>query len=499
MDFYVSDTHTFTGRKKLLTHLLPENKTGMNYGAEAISPESLAKDLSRQMEAHRINSAECQYLLDYYRGDQPILRRVDKERANDNHTVINFAQAIARNISAYTYSGGVQYVSADPEYSDAVKIINDFMTRENKLTISKEVQDYQAICGTAFMSIMPDSTQSNDVPFELQFLSPVSTFVVYSVFNTNTPVYGCTSFTIKKDKGEETIYQVYTENMVYVYQGLPALGEKLNKDGLIEKKPHILGGVPIVEFPNNAFRLGDFETAISLLDSINSLSSDCLYNIQSVVTSYLALFGVELDEKEFGQMKENRILVFPGLPGVNQDAKFIYTQLDGTATEFLRNYLESALKFIVGIPDRDAGQTGSDTGAAAELRTGQGDLETVAKTKALYARMGERRILDIALNILSPKYIPDSIKSSEIDIEITRINRADMLTKTQAMMNLDQMGFEATDVVYFGNITNDVAGVAKRLEDNRKKKQQEALKQMQQTAEESSETENIVVEREDAV
>lgn len=490
------DNHVFTGRKKLLTHLLPADRIGMNFGAEAINPESLAKDLARQIEPHRENSAECQYLLDYYRGDQPILRRIEKERENDNHTVINFAQAITRGISTYTYSGGVQYVSADPEYSDAVKIINDFMTEENKLTVSKEVQDYQSICGTAFMAIMPNTTQRDDTPFELQFLSPVSTFVVYSVFNTNTPVYGCTSFTVKKDDKDETIYQVYTENEVYVFRGMPTLATALNKDRLIRRKPHILGGVPIVEFPNNAFRLGDFEPALSLLNSINNLSSDCLYNIQSVVTSYLALFGVDLKEETIQQMKENRVMAFNGAPGVNQDAKFVYMQLDGTSTEFLRNYLESALKFIVGIPDRDAGQTGSDTGAAAELRTGQGDLETVAKTKALYARMGERRILDIALNILSPKYIPESIKSSKIDIEITRINRADMLTKTQAMMNLDQMGFEESDVVYFGNITNDVSGVAGRLKANKKKKQEEAMKQMEQAAKQSNETEDIMVEKE---
>lgn len=489
----VYDGHKFTGRKKLLTHLLPAGKIGMNYGAEAITPDSLAKDLARQVQVHRINSEECAYLLDFYRGDQPILRREEKERTDDNHTVINFAQAISRNISAYTYSGGVQYVSADPEYAEAVKIINDFMTEENKLTVSKEVQDYQSICGTAFMAIMPDTTQDNDVPFELQFLSPVSTFVVYSVFNNNTPVYGCTSFTVKAEDKDITIYQVYTENEVYIYRGLPSLGAGLKGNGLIDRKPHILGEVPIVEFPNNAFRLGDFETALSLLNSINSLTSDCLYNIQSVVTSYLALFGVDLNKETIKAMKEDRVMCFNGVPGVTQDAKFVYMQLDGTSTEFLRNYLESALKFIVGIPDRDAGQTGSDTGAAAELRTGQGDLETVAKTKALYARMGERRILNIALNILSPKYIPESIKSSKIDIEITRINRADMLTKTQAMMNLDQMGFEETDVVYFGNITNDVSGVAGRLKENKKKKQEEAMKQMEQTARSGGATEDIVV------
>ena len=468
----LGENHVFTGRKKLITSLLPANMVEFNYGATPITPESLAEDLAYQFPKHLENSKECEYLLRYYRGSQPILERYDENRTNDVRTVINFAHAISRNISSYTYSGGVQYVSANPQYFDTVKVINDFMRRENKQTVSKEVQDYQSVCGTAFMSILPDAVNKNDVPFELRFLSPVNTFVVYSSFNTNVPVYGCTYFEVRNGENEGRVYQVYTQNEVYIYRA--ANYRSMKGDQLIRRAPHILGAVPIVEFPNNAFRLGDFETALSLLDSINSLSSDCLYNINSVVTSYLALFGVALEEGDTERIKKDRILVFSGIPGVNQDAKFIYTQLDGTSTEFLRNYLESSLKFIVGIPDRDSGQTGSDTGAAAELRTGQGDMEAVAKTKALYAAMGERAILDIALTILSPRYVPEGVPSSEIDVEITRINRADMLTKTQAMVNLDQMGFEETDVVYFGNITNDVAGVAKRWKDHKERQQQES-------------------------
>lgn len=487
-DFIGMRDHVFTGRRKLITSLLPENLIGNIYGAAAVTPETLAEDLACQLPLHMMNSGECQYLLDYYRGEQPILHRRDDNRVNDIHTVINFAHAISRNIASYTYSGGVQYVSANPEYFEVVKTINDFMKRENKQTISKEVQDYQSICGTAFMAILPDAVKKNDVPFELRFLSPVSTFVVYSSFNTNVPVYGCTYFKVRNEGKDEYVYQVYTQNEVYVYRGV-GIGQ-VKKETLINRKPHILGAVPIVEFPNNAFRLGDFEVALSMLDAVNNLSSDCLYNIQSVVTSYLALFGVELEDGDTDKMKEDRIMVFHGTPGINQDAKFVYMQLDGTATEFLRNYLESALKFIVGIPDRDSGQTGSDTGAAAELRTGQGDIEVVAKTKALYAAMGERQILDIALNILSPAYIPEGIPSSEIDVEITRINRADMLTKTQAMLNMNQMGFEESDTVFFGSITNDVAGVAKRWKDNKEKLREEELQQQTQ----STATEDIVVE-----
>lgn len=473
-----------TGRKKLITSLLPEELISIgNFSATPLNIETLKKDLEYQLPIHFQNAAECRYLLDYYKGNQPVLERDVGDRTNDVHTVLNFAQAISRNISSYTYSGGVQYVSAEPEYFGAVKAINDAMKREGKAQVQKEVQDYQSICGTAFVSILPDFTKKNDTPFELAFLSPENTFVVYSCYNTGSPVYAGTHYSLRLPDGStKIVLQIYTAKEAYVFESGIAASAKY--DIVRDPVPHSLGNVPIIEYPNNAFRMGDFEAAIPVLNSINDLSSDCLYNIQTVVTSYLALFGVDLEEEDIEAIKKNRILVFRGEAGVNQDAKFIHVQLDGDATESLRNYLENAVKYIVGVPDRDSGTSGSDTGAAAELRTGQGDIEVVAQTKSLYAVRAERQLLDIAIRIMYPDYIPVLVPSSAIDVEITRINRADMLTKTQAMQNLNDMGFEESDIVYFGNITNDVAGVAKRWKDNKSKLEQEQQQEGQQATEE---------------
>lgn len=485
----------FTGRTKLVTDLLPEAETEKNYGSVPLTEENLIKDLLRILPYHERNSQECRYLLDYYRGDQPILYRQDPNRTNDVHTVVNFAHAISRNMSSFTYSGGIQYVASNPQYFEAVKTINDFMRRENKETISKEVQDYQSICGTAFLAIIPDSTEKNDVPFELRFLSPENTFVVYSSFNTNVPVYGCTHYKTCRDGKTKYVFQVETANEIFVFEGNGFSIRKLQRVRDVVKNP--MGYVPIIEYPNNAFRLGDFEVALSLLDSINALSSDCLYNINSVVTSYLVLLGVDKDDINSEDASKSRIMVLPNPRGINQDAKFIYTQLDGTSTQFLRNYLESALKLVVGMPDRDAGQTGSDTGIAAELRTGQGDQETVAKTKALYSIMAERRLLDIAISILAPEYIPQNIKSSDINIEISRINRADILTKTQAMNNMYNMKFPEEDIVSFANITNDVVGVANRWKENQEKvtaAEKGQLESQQNELRGKVSTEEIVVE-----
>lgn len=490
---YGFSPHVLTGRRRITTSLLPEEYVENNFGAVVLNEETLKADLARVLPIHKKNSMECEYLLKYYKGDQPILYRVEEERSGDERKVVNFAQAISRNMSSYTYSGGIQYLASDPRFFDAVKVINSFMKRENKSTISKEVQDYQSICGTAYMAILPDTIEKNDVPFELRFLSPVNTFVVYSSFNPNVPIYGCVSYQICKNKKTRWVYQVYTINEIYTFEGASFASRKLT--AVREKVDHPMGGVPIIEYPNNAFRLGDFEVALSLLDAINELTSDCLYNIKSVVTSYLCIFGVDKENINPEEMNKNRIMVFSGQNGINQDAKFVYTQLDGTSTQFLRSYLESALKLIVGMPDRDAGQTGSDTGVAAELRTGQGDQETVAKTKALYAVMSERRLLDIAIRLLAPEYITGDIKSSDIDIEINRINRADILTKTQAMNNLYSMGFPEEDIVAFANITNDVVGVSNRWKDKiAKEKEEEANSEEMLSEQRDISTEQIVVE-----
>lgn len=472
-------SNALTGRRVMLTALLPEYMVPNNPGSVAITEDTLLADLVAQFPVFRANREDCKKLIAYYRGEQDILKRIDLDRSSDVHTTVNFAHAISRKLSAYTYSEGVQYVAVDRDNREPVKIINDMMKRANKLTISKEVQDYQSICGTAFMSVLGNTIEDNGVPFELRFISPEDAFVVYSVFNPNVPVYSCVVTDIKVNGKTTTLYQIHTKNERYVYECASPSTLTAKKVKLVSKASHILGSVPVVEFPNNAFRLGDFEVAIPIQDAINSMTSDWVYNIQSIATSYLCLFGVDLEDDgnsddTLKAMKDNRIMVFSGVPGVNQDAKFIYAQIDGNSISALKNYLQSAINIIAGVPDRDSGEAGSDTGVAAELRTGQGDQEIVAKTKAAYAVRAERQVLDIVLQCLSPKYVPNELRSSDIDIEITRVNRADMLTKTQSMLNLNELGLEESDVVYFGNITNDVEGVADRW----KKAKSERAKEM---------------------
>src|SRR5699024_10482029 len=119
----------------LLTDLLPNDVYREVVGARPLSVENLKKDLEIQLPKFRRNAAESKFLLNYIKGEQPILEREIAERAIDNKVVVNYAYAISRNLSSYAYSTGIQYVATDTKWADDVKKINDLMILANKSAV----------------------------------------------------------------------------------------------------------------------------------------------------------------------------------------------------------------------------------------------------------------------------------------------------------------------------------------------------------------------------
>ena len=101
-----------------------------------------------------------------------------------------------------------------------------------------------------------------------------------------------------------------------------------------------------------------------------------------------------------------------------------------------------------------------------DIKTGQADKDAIANEKTIFVEQSQRRVLEIVFNILhiyKPELIPDGMTAADIDVDITRANRDNILTKSQAMLNFKQVGMCNEDMIYFANITNDVSGVARRM------------------------------------
>lgn len=438
----INNEYPLKGRKRLVTTV------------DGSDIDAVIDDMSKQQAAVQYNHSSAKYLWDYARNEQPILDRVDDSEgaSSNNKVVVNFAAAVSRNLSAYTFPKGINYLSKidSEECREFVSKLNDMMCMKSNNVAAQEMKWYQSACGHAFIYVNYDKDKLHDIPFFVQNIEPWCAYVVYSAFNVYEPVYGV----IEYPDGSKCIF---TKKRVIEQN---ANGEK------IKEEEHIVGEVPIIEVPNNTMRMGDFETAMELLNAINNVASDSVNNIQDVVKSYLVLIGVDKQDTKELDFSSGKVIALSGQQGVNQSAQFIHPALDGTSVQQLRTYMDSALKFITGIPDRDTDNAASSTGVSEDIKTGQADKDAIANEKTIFVEQSQRRVLEIIFNILrvyEPDIIPDGMTAANIDVDITRANRDNILTKSQAMLNLKQIGLCDEDILYVGNITNDVAGMASRM------------------------------------
>lgn len=462
------------GRRKITTSCLPVQMQQKNFVGSTLNRATLPAELNNVLMIHMKNQRDLHQLLDIYKNRQKILKRSCDDRLVNNMVAVPYPNAFTRQIVGYTYPNGVQFVQNKRDYLKDVETVNRFLRAENKIAFDKIMADEQSIYGTHFRAVLPDTIQFDVSPLEIYAMDIFNTFVAYSAYNSTRPVYAWNCFKVKKPDGEERyIHQIYTAYEKFTYNSSSNLG--IQPTDFVSEEPHILGEIPIIEYPNNEFRLGDWELAISLFDAINNLASDSVNDVAQTVLSYLALFGVDPDETDITKAKKDRILVFKGATGINQDAKFITAQIDGSSASLLRSYLEDATRLVCGIPDRNS-SGGGDTGEAINAKNGWREIDTVAKNKTMYTEMAERRFLKIVLNILSPKYISNDITPLDIDIKIPRNKDENLQTKVQAGSTMDQMGFDEADTIEHMDITEDVQGLAMRWQAAKQRRQAEAAK-----------------------
>jgi len=404
---------------------------------DEITEENVLAALSNAMAVHNQNRTEIQYLYDYYKGNQPILKRTKEFREEIcNKVVENRANEIVSFKVGYLMGEPVQYVNRgngdDTALSDAINTLNEYVFAEDKAAKDKELADWFTICGTAFRMILPDPVNDEDEsPFEIYTLDPRNTFVVYHSGLGNKPMMGVRYVT---QNDGTTIYSVYTKNHYYElsYDGVLDMEQISLAPGIFTKSEgHIYGDIPIVEYPANSARLGAFEIVLPLLDALNNVSSNRLDGVEQFIQSLLILKGVDIDSDEYKALKENGGLKVP----VEGDAYYLTQELNQTQTQTLVDYMYQTILVICGMPNRNGGSSTSDTGSAVIMRDGWTDAEARAKDTELMFKMSEKRFLKMAINIANT-YRDLDLKLSSIEIRFTRRNYENIQAKAQVLTTL---------------------------------------------------------------
>ena len=401
------------------------------YDEVEITKENVQEIVSRVMPVHLKNAAEIERLYQIYRGKMAIANKTRTVREEINNRItIAYANQIVTFKTGYFLGKPIKYVSSgdgESDLTDSVSQALDELNRYNE-DVGKAAKDYELvewmhICGLGFRYINSDKTAAkSESPFELYTLDPRFTFVVKSYGVGHKPIFAVQK--MKKNGGKVT--NVWTKNKLF------KIHEQRTAQTYVTEEDHVLGRIPIIEYPANNARLGAFEIVLSLLDAINAAVSDLADGREQFINALLVIKGADITAEQFKELREFGGLKVPA----DGDVKYLVSELNQAQNGETINLMIDMMLEIVGMPKRSGGNGGtSDNGVAVEMRDGWADASARAISTERIFKKSENELLRIMLRICNAKRGME-LQLSEIEPHFERLNSDNILSRSQALVTL---------------------------------------------------------------
>ena len=367
------------------------------FEAGGIDTKAVNKLISKHAELRET----LEKLVDYYEGQQEILSRTRADNAPNATPVCNHAKDISDTAAGYFMGTPITYGKAGDEIQPLLDMLDaasvDDADQDNALMLS--------ICGRAYEYVY---AAEDEATLRVMPVDPRYTFIVCDESIEHRELFGVYYYYLNDDEDENavkdgessgTMYAyVYTADHVYAYKLKGGEGE------LMEDYDHFLGAVPIVEYKNNKFCIGDFEQQIGLIDAYNALMADRVNDKEQFVDAILVLYGSILgdDEKESDEalrkLRQKKLLELDE----QARAEYLSRTFDEGGVEILRQALKEDIYTFSHVPNlTDKNFAGNSSGVAMEYKLL--GLEMLTKIKERYYRMGLRKRLAIFTNFMEIK------------------------------------------------------------------------------------------------
>lgn len=320
----------------------------LTYPREGYDETALNKELIYKLiQKHTQERQRLKGLKKYYMGEHAILNH---ERRNKNapnfKTVANHAKDISDTATGYFMGNAIKYNNtAEGDIESLLVAFDgaevDQVDTQNALNMSIYGRAYEYIYAKEGLTEL-DSTS----------VDPENVFLVYDDSIERKILFAVYYYEIKDDTKDATKYQaeVFTQNLHYhIVLRDSSTGTTQNE----EVEEHNLGQVPIIEYRNNHFAIGDYEQQISLIDAYNSLMGNRVNDKEQAVESILVLYGAQLADNLEDAREAMSILAEEGLLELPTDAKadFLKNALDENATEILRKALKEDIYTFSHVPN----------------------------------------------------------------------------------------------------------------------------------------------------
>lgn len=390
----------------------------------------IAKHLSDQVPGYQKD-------IDYYLGQQAILERQrTTPDAPNAQPVCNHAKDISDTASSYFLGTPISYtLKSDEDNQEAFGRLLEAMDQatvddddqENALSLSIYGKTYE------YIYVAEGLAELREKPID-----PQNAFIVYDQSIEHTELFGVYYYQKKDDLDDsatdpDTYFIVMTETELKYYK-VPA-GEEESDIMPYKVEQHRLGQIPLIEYKNNKYALGDFTQQIPLIDAYNTVMADRINDkeqfIDAILVIYGAMLGDSVDESSeaMKSLKEDRLLELP----VGSSAEYLVRQLEESGMETLRDAIKEDIYTFSHVPNlTDENFAGNSSGVAMEYKLL--GLEMLTKTKEKWYRRGLRKRLDIFLYFLNLK--GTSLNEADIEVTFSRSLPKNLYELSQIVNNL---------------------------------------------------------------
>lgn len=383
-----------------------------------------------------------QHNMDYYMGKQEILEKEREEEDAPNVTpVCNHAKDIADTASGYFLGNPLTYaLDGDKQDERAKRAFEAFRDELDRATTDDDDQENAlmlSICGKAYEYIYAAEYEPH---LQEKPIDPQNAFIVYDDSIEHKELFGVYYYTKTDslDSGKEQMFYyilVMTETELKYY--------KIQKGAEIDVLPyrveqHRLGYVPLVEYKNNRFAIGDFEQQVGLIDAYNILMADRVIDKEQFVDAIMVVYGAilgdtddEVDKKQ-ADIRKRKLLEMPE----DARAEYLVRQLDESGMETLRKAFKEDIYGFSHVPNlTDENFAGNSSGVAMEYKLL--GLEMLTKTKERWYRRGLRKRINIFLHYLGLK--GETLEEKDISVTFTRSLPKNLVEIAQVVSYLGEM------------------------------------------------------------
>ena len=355
-------------------------------------------DIYRLITQH-INAVEkIKRNQEYYKGEHKIQNRTRAANAPNEKITCNHAKDISDVASGYFMGSPITYENTDDADIEPMLVAFD---NANVDDTDSELALDLSINGLAYEYLYVGKEGS----LKSKVLEARNCFIVVDDTIEENELFGVYYWKKKDDKRGKTKYvaTIMTEHYIYDMVIIGEDDERAIKKG---RREHHLGEIPLIEYMNNKYAIGDFEQQIPLIDAYNTLMSDRINDIEQFIDAIVIIYGASLgdDEEEVSaaakELRDNKLLELP------EDAKAEYLSrcLDENGVEVLRKAIKEDIYNFSHVPNiTDENFAGNSSGVAMEYKLLGLEMLTTIKTR--YFRKGLRKRIRIFCFYLRLKQI----------------------------------------------------------------------------------------------